>query len=214
MFTRLVVLFLLVVICQKMFAKSTEGLSQNKRAIRERERRVSHKQRKRHYVFVSDYVSTKYKNIYQEANAVYNELLAIYPDKLDLTKTYRYKKWKKETIQSYQGTDPQSVPVGADVENTEESSVPAGADVENTEESSVPAEADVENPNNEESSIPVQAEVEIQSSQDSEILDPESASIDEMERAINNIIREIEKDTQITNYLPLIEQNELDEVFW
>ena len=184
MFTRPVVLFLLVVICQKMFAKSTEGLSQNKRAIRERERRVSHKQRKRHYVFVSVYVSTKYKNIYQEANAVYNELLAIYPDKLDLTKTYRYKKWKKETIQSYQGTDPQSVPVGADVENTEESS------------------------------IPVQVEVEIQSSQDSEILDPESASIDEMERAINNIIREIEKDTQITNYLPLIEQNELDEVFW
>ena len=211
-----------------------EGLSQNKRAICARERRVSDKQRKRHYVFVSDYVATKYKDIYQEANVAYNGLLAIYPNKLDLTKTYRYKKWKKETIQSGQGTDPQLVPVETEVENgnTEESSVPNEAEVENgnTEESSVPDEADVENGNTQESSVPdeaavengntqessspVQAEVEIGSTQDSEIMDPEEASIDEMERAINNIIREIEQDPEITKYLPLIEQNELDEPFW
>ena len=50
--------------------------------------------------------------------------------------------------------------------------------------------------------------------QDVEFANPEEATLDEMERAVNNIIREFEQDDQIMKYLSEFEQNELDEVFW
>ena len=148
---------------------SSVSLSQTRKAINQRKKRAIDRQKKRHDVFVRDYISTKYKAIYAECNAAFNELLHAYPNKLDLTKTYRYLKWKR-TIENGPSETDESVPTGIqDVQSSEtDESVPTGIqDVEN----------EIEIPN------------------------PEEATLDEMERAVNNIIREFEQDDQIMKYL-------------
>ena len=242
MFTKLNVLFLLVVICQKMLSNSGVSLSQTKKAINQRKKRVIDKQKKCHDVFVRDYISTKYKAIYAECNAAFNELLHAYPNKLDLTKTYRYLKWKR-TIENGPSETAESVPIGIqDVQSSETvESVPIGIqDVQSSETvESVPIGIqDVQSSETVESvpigiqdvqssetveSVPIGIQ-DVQSSettesvptgiQDVEFANPEEATLDEMERAVNNIIREFEQDDQIMKYLSEFEQNELDEFFW
>ena len=136
-------------------------------------------------MFLWEIISTKYKAIYAECNAAFNELLHAYPNKLDLTKTYRYLKWKR-TIENGPSETDESVPTGIqDVQSSEtDESVPTGIqDVQSSEtDESVPTGIqDVEN--------------------EIEIPNPEEATLDEMERAVNNIIREFEQDDQIMKYL-------------
>ena len=45
-------------------------------------------------MFVNDYVKTKYKDIYQEAATLYNQINQNYPRKPDLRKTVEYRRWK------------------------------------------------------------------------------------------------------------------------
>ena len=45
-------------------------------------------------MFVNDYVKTKYKDIYQEAAILYNQINQNYPRKPDLRKTVEYRHWK------------------------------------------------------------------------------------------------------------------------
>ena len=45
-------------------------------------------------MFISDYVYTKYKSIYQEAAVLYNEINQKHPRKPDLRKTIEYRHWK------------------------------------------------------------------------------------------------------------------------
>ena len=213
-----------------MLSKSTKNLSQTKKAIGAREKRASDKERRRHDIFICDYIFTKYMSIYEEADTAYQELLLRHPSKLDLTKTYHYLKWKKETIRNSQVSVPQpavevengdgeaSVPQPAvKVENGDgEASVPQPAvEVENGDgEASVPQPAvEVENGDGEASVPQPVVEVEIENGK-AQMTDSGESTLDEMERIINGIIREFEQDDEIMKYLPQIEQNELDEVFW
>ena len=72
------------------------NLSQSKKAINERRRRLNDREKRRHNVFVHDYICTKYREIYNECNIFYQELRKQYPKKLNLIKTYQYKKWKRQ----------------------------------------------------------------------------------------------------------------------
>ena len=72
-------------------------LSQTKKAIDERRRRVANREKRRRTLFVHDYVRVKYEVIFSECNRFYQELAEKYPAKLDFTKTAEYKKWERRT---------------------------------------------------------------------------------------------------------------------
>ena len=71
-------------------------LSQSVQAIQKRRRRVVHREKKRRSFFVHDYVRTKYPGIFNEANGMYQKLVEKYPTKTDFCKTYYFKKWQKK----------------------------------------------------------------------------------------------------------------------
>ena len=79
------------------------SLSLSKKAICERQRRVTQREKRRRTTFVHDYVRVKYPTIYNECNAFYQELTEKYPGKIDFTKTREYRRWEaqiKERIQT------------------------------------------------------------------------------------------------------------------
>ena len=75
-------------------------LSNNTQAVRKRHYRTVLKEKKRRSFFVHEYVCTKYPNIYTEANSMYQTLVDKYPEKVDFTKLYYFKKWQKKMDQS------------------------------------------------------------------------------------------------------------------
>ena len=75
-------------------------LSNNAGAVRKRQYRVVLKEKKRRAFFVHEYVRTKYPNVYTEANSMYQTLVDKYPEKVDFTKLYYFKKWQKKMDQS------------------------------------------------------------------------------------------------------------------
>ena len=75
-------------------------LSNNTHAVRKRQYRVVLKEKKRRAFFVHEYVRTKYPNVYTEANSMYQTLVDKYPEKVDFTKLYYFKKWQKKMDQS------------------------------------------------------------------------------------------------------------------
>ena len=197
-----------------MLAKATKNLSQTKKAIHSREKRASDKEQKRHDVFVRDYVATKYETIYAEANAAYEELKSIYPTKIDLTKTYRYLKWKKESGQT---SNSEPFPAGVENRSVEASdSVPI--------ETRSPQVPDSESIRAEIETRSAEASIEMQSTDPSdpgqlsneiEIENLEGTSIEKMDRVVNNIIRDLRQDDEIMRYLNEIEQDQLqEEPFW
>ena len=175
------------------------SLSQTKKAINERKRRINDREKRRHNVFIDDYIATKYKAIYLECNTFYDQLRGMYPNKLNVTKTYRYRKWKKqiaetaETITNTEAPDPESVPDEVEIESTEApdpESVPDEVEIESTEAASI-------------------LEVATQG-----LIPPEVLTLDDMDRIVNDIIQELEHDNEILNLLPAIEETELDELLW
>ena len=192
------------------------SLSQTKKAINERKRRINDREKRRHNVFIDDYIATKYKAIYLECNTFYDQLRGMYPNKLNVTKTYRYRKWKKqiaetaETITNTEAPDPESVPDEVEIESTEApdpESVPDEVEIESTEApdpESVPDEVEIES--TEAASI---LEVATQG-----LIPPEVLTLDDMDRIVNDIIQELEHDNEILNLLPAIEETELDELLW
>ena len=52
--------------------------------------------RKRQSIFIADYVSTKYKDIYNEAAQLFNQLNAKYPRRPNLLKCIEYKNWQNQ----------------------------------------------------------------------------------------------------------------------
>ena len=82
------------------------SLSQTKKAINERKRRLDDREKRRRNVFVHDYVRTKYTEIYGECNMFYQSLLEKYPGKLDLTKAKEYKKWRGQLTNNTESIQP------------------------------------------------------------------------------------------------------------
>ena len=218
-----------------MSSKSEINLSQTRKAILARKRRAKTKEKKRHDTFICDYILTKYWNIYEEANTAYHKLAVRYPEKLNITKTYYYLKWKREVsrvsqtmnrqpfqsensdgeapvLQPFQSENSDGeapVPQPFQPENSDgEAPVPQPSQPENSDgEAPVPQPSQPENSDGE-APVP-QPLVQV------EIGDMGEANLDQMEAVINNIIREFEQDDQIMRFLPQIEQSELDDqVFW
>ena len=71
-------------------------LSNAPNAVRKRLNRCQLREKRREEAFMKGYVETKYPDIYAEAKSVYEIFTERYPDKFDITKTYYYKKWKRE----------------------------------------------------------------------------------------------------------------------
>ena len=57
--------------------------------------RVAERKRKRHSVFVTEYVKAKFQNVYNEADCFFKALTELYPEKIDVKKTREFKEWKK-----------------------------------------------------------------------------------------------------------------------
>ena len=64
--------------------------------LRGNEQRRAHRSKARQDVFISEYISLKYFDLYAEAVKFYNALNTMYPVKYDLRKTVEYKTWKAE----------------------------------------------------------------------------------------------------------------------
>ena len=72
-------------------------LSNDAEAIRKRNNRTALREKRREDSFVNGYVQVKYPEVYMEIKTVYESFKDSYPGRYDLTKTYYYKKWEKET---------------------------------------------------------------------------------------------------------------------
>ena len=77
--------------------QTSRVLSDDPEAVRKRVNRECLREKRRQESFVKSYIETKYPNVYAEAIAVYNTFKERYPDKHDITKTYYFRKWEKET---------------------------------------------------------------------------------------------------------------------
>ena len=75
-------------------------LSTNKQAVRKRQYRSVQKEKRRRTRFIHEYVRTKYPDIYNEGNVMYQTFVEKYPEKIDFTKLYYFKKWQKKMDQS------------------------------------------------------------------------------------------------------------------
>ena len=60
-----------------------------------RQWRVGERIRRRTNNFITDYVKTKFTNVYHEALCFYDALNEMYPEKSDLRKTKEYRNWEK-----------------------------------------------------------------------------------------------------------------------
>ena len=222
-----------------MFSKPSKSLSQTKKAISERKRRANNKERKRHDSFVRDYISTKYKEIYSKCNQAFNQLLHAYPNKKDLTKTYRYLKWKR----TFQNTTPEINKAISGIQTTEINEAIGGIqDVQTAENNeaisgiqtteineTIGGIQDVQTPENNEAISGIQtteineaigATQDVHTTENNEtisgIQDYRSTdlTLDQMELRVNNIINELEQDNEITKYLSEFQQSEEDAIFW
>ena len=60
--------------------------------------RVATRKRKRHSVFVAEYVKTKFQCVYNEADNFFKALTELYPQKIDVKKTKEFKEWRKAVM--------------------------------------------------------------------------------------------------------------------
>ena len=79
-------------------------LSNSSNAVRKRTNREYSREKRRREAFVNGYIETKYPNLYVEAITTYQTFKERYPDKYDITKTYYYRKWERETKKSFSST--------------------------------------------------------------------------------------------------------------
>ena len=79
-------------------------LSNEPNAVRKRINREHLREKRRQEAFVNGYMETKYPNLYVEAITIYQTFKERYPDKYDITKTYYYRKWQRETKKSISST--------------------------------------------------------------------------------------------------------------
>ena len=74
------------------------SLSQSRRAVEARQWRIGLREKRRFNTLVSDFISVKYPDIYDESCQFYKSLNKRYPKKHNLTKTRECKRWKGEIV--------------------------------------------------------------------------------------------------------------------
>ena len=199
-------------------------LSQTKKAIEGRRRRVNDREKRRRTVFVHDYVRTKYTEIYGECNMFYYSLLEKYPGKLDLTKTKDYKKWKGQLIDGRQNETDMTgsvQPIHSETDMSEsvnpvrpEMDMPESvnpvhleSDMSETAQAIHPETDMTEsvNPVHPETDMPEPASILEVATQ--ELFSSVPVDIENMDRIVNEIIAELEQDEQIRDLLPYVQSD-------
>ena len=181
------------------------GLSQTRRAINERRRRVNQREKRRRSVFVHDYVRTKYTDIYNECNIFYQELSEKYPEKPDLTRSKEYKKWKRQTTDGSQSESG----IVAETITRDQRFTEADIAAENISGESTATTGNFEEPDAENMAEPTPSILQVAVQ---ELLPASPITIENMDRIIDEIIRDLEQDEQIRDLMPdLQSDNEEDE---
>ena len=207
----------------------TMSLSQSRRAINERRRRVSQREKRRRSVFVHDYIRTKYVEIYNECNGFYQNLCEKHPRKLDQTKTKEYRDWKKKILDGNQSES--ATGKTSDGNQSESDSAcearEAAVVIENicgestvttTNYQEPPAEPSIlqiaaqellpTNPITIEEMDEIVAEPSILQIAAQELLPTNPMTIEEMDEIVGEIIRELEEDEQIRDLVPDISSDD------
>ena len=193
------------------------NLSQTEKAISERQRRLNDREKRRHNIFVHDYICTKYKDIYNECNTFYQQLRNQYPTKLNLVKTYRYKKWKNQiTTGEAESVHPESETVHPETVHPEPETV--HPEPETVHPESVHPESETVHPetvhpepetvhpetDTSETAQPILEEA-LQGLFPNSVEDVQGLSIEDMDRIVQEIISELEQDQGVRDLLPYIQ---------
>ena len=194
------------------------SLSLSKKAIVERRRRVTQREKRRRTTFVHDYVRVKYATIYNECNGFYQELTEKYPEKLDFTKTREYRRWEaqiNERIQTETHDEIVTLEAHVVLENCLSKPTATTGKFGQPDTETATREVDIATEtistqldqtgteNIEPSILQIAAE---------ELLPADPISIENMDRIVDEIIRDLERDEQIRELLGNInENNEEDE---
>ena len=196
--------------------------SQSQRAIKERQRRSKEKETRRLKTFIHDYIQTKHGDIYEEAFIYYKKILGRYPTKNDLTKTYMYKKWKNEQFELKRKGISQQVSLGQSepphvkrpqVEPEQFESAQVGPpQVEQEQVQSPQVEVDFGEPPQVQriSSPPPPPQDNIIELASQGVISEDQLigmNIETMDRIVNNIIINLERDQEIRELLNDIGQN-------
>ena len=195
------------------------SLSQTKKAINERRRRANEREKRRHNTFIHDYMRTKHKEIYRECDTFYQALRNQYPAKLNLVKTYAYKKWKDQVSK---GETEMSEPATETGQIQDETQMSESVSESTTSESvSEPTTSEPETETtNETETEPTTSELEavqlgVETDKGSSILedameglfpgiaeDVTKLGIDDMDRIVRSIITELEQERGVLDLLP------------
>ena len=210
------------------------SLSLSKKAINERRRRVTQREKRRRTTFVHDYVRVKYATIYNECNGFYQELTEKYPGKIDFTKTREYRRWEaqiNERIQTETHDEIVTLEAHVILENclskpTATTGKFGQSDTETaTQEVDIAAETiskqlDQTGTENIESTLNMftetvtatrdveQYEPSILQIAAGELLPTDPISIENMDRIVDEIIRDLERDEQVRELLDNINEND------
>ena len=202
-------------------------LSQSTQAVQKRKTRVVQREKRRRSFFMHDYVRTKYPGIFNEANAMYQRFVDKYPTKPDFCKTYYFRKWQKriddgraclmvphlpvqlmsaESLQQYR-----SNPTTSDEQVNEQPSDQINEQVgEEVSEEVV-----------EEVSVQVSEEVVDEGIQNNRQDDKQDqintqftqVSIEEIDRAVEQIVQNLQTDDQLCNIMSGVEFDLPDDVW-
>ena len=195
-------------------------LSQSKKAIEARQWRAAKRERRRFNMIIAEFTKTKFGNVYREGKDLYNSLNAKYPTKHDLTKTNEFKQWKNDILDGDTSGDDsekesdsetgQGKTVQQETVSEQQETPVDNTEADNTEADDPEAdntEADDPQPNNTEQDELDSAVNLIQlAGQDLLPLNPELNDLDDR---IDQIIRELQEDNDLRDYLNAERNGEL-----
>ena len=193
------------------------SLSQTKKAINERRRRANEREKRRHNTFIHDYMCTKHKEIYRECNAFYQALRNQYPTKLNLVKTYAYKKWKDQVSKGETEMPEPATETGQIQDETPMSESVSESTTSESVSEPTTSEPETETTSETETEATTSEDVqlEVETDKGSSILedameglfpsiaeDVTKLGIDDMDRIVRSIITELEQERGVRDLLP------------
>ena len=182
-------------------------LSQNVHAVRKRNYRSVQREKRRRSFFVHDYVRTKYPNIYTECNGIYQKFMDKYPTKPDFTKTYYFRKWQQKMDQSRTGLMLPHLPILSSPDTLRQAATSYKQGT--VEQEPKPQSANQQAPQEQDmfevidSSVQNTEEVidnSVQNTDETSNLCTQM-SLDELDRAVDQIIASLQSDDQLRNML-------------
>ena len=209
-------------------------VSDDPEAVRKRKSRMELREKRRQETFVSKCLQIKHPNIYAKIKESYKEWAEKFPDKYDITKTYYFKKWEKQTRQQQQQQTTLYVPHLPILSNLHEVTnarmeiIEEGQQQEQTPQSPIqeetpqpPGQEETPQPSQEETPQPPGQEETPQPSQEetpqSPILHPQDnnsffgMSLNDMEIAAQEIVSLLESDREL---MDIVENFDLPAGVW